>query len=147
LFVGGQLEHEGDARRRRSDMKKFVYWTGVYNIVLGLGFLLPPLVDFLQVSAPESGFWVRLPAIMVIFLGILLVICSRDLRARASIVYWEGILRIVLALLLVGYGFFGGIGVAMAIVGIVDLLIGLVYVIGLPQSLQVKHAELLADNL
>jgi len=128
-------------------MKKFVFWTGVYNIVLGLGFLLPPLVDFLQVPAPESGVWVRLPAIMVIFLGILLVICSRNLRARAPIVYWEGILRIVLFLLLAGYGFFGGLGIAMAFVGIVDLLIGLGYIFGLPRALNVKAGELLLDSV
>lgn len=36
-------------------MKKFVSWTGVYNILLGLAILLPSLVDFLQVQTPESG--------------------------------------------------------------------------------------------
>jgi hypothetical protein len=128
-------------------MKKFVFWTGVYNIVLGLGFLLPPLVDFLQIPAPESVVWIRLPAIMVIYLGILLVLCSRNLRARASIVYWEGILRIVLAILLAGYGFFGDLGIAMGIVGIADLLIGLGYVFGLPRALDVKAGQLLADSV
>ena len=128
-------------------MKKFVFWTGVYNIVLGLGFLVPPLVDLLQVPAPEAGFWVRLPAIIVTYLGVLLVICSRKLRERASIVFWEGILRIVLFLLLAGYGFFGGLGIAMALVGVVDLAIGLVYVFGLPRSLDVKSGDLLMDRL
>jgi hypothetical protein len=128
-------------------MKKFVFWTGVYNIVLGLGFLLPPLVDFLQVSAPASGFWVRLPATIVIYLGVMLVICSRKLGERASIVYWEGILRILLFLLLAGYGFFGSIGISMALVGIVDLVIGLVYIFGLPRSLQVNSADLLMDRV
>ena len=127
-------------------MKKFVFWTGVYNIVLGLGFLLPPLVDFLQVPVPEAGVWVRLPATMVIYLGVLLILCSRNLRARASIVYWEGILRIGLFLLLAGYGFFGGLGIAMALVGIVDLVIGLVYVVGLPRSLGVTGGQLLMDS-
>jgi hypothetical protein len=37
-------------------MNKFVFWTGVYNIVFDLGFLLPPLVDLLQVPASEAGF-------------------------------------------------------------------------------------------
>jgi hypothetical protein len=128
-------------------MKKFVFWTGVYNIALGLGFLFPPLVGFLQVSAPESGFWVRLPATIVIYLGVLLIICSRNLRARASIVFWEGILRIVLFLLLAGYGFFGGIGISMAFVGIVDLIIGLGYVIGLPRSLNMNATDLLMDRV
>jgi hypothetical protein len=128
-------------------MRNFVYWTGVYNIVLGLGFLFPPLVDFLQVPAPESGLWVRLPATIVIFLGVMLIICSRNLRARGSIVYWEGILRIGLFLLLAGYGFFGGIGIAMAFVGIVDLIIGVGYVYGLPRSLNVSAMDLLKDSV
>jgi hypothetical protein len=128
-------------------MQKFVFWTGVYNIFLGLGFLFPPLVNFLQVPAPESGVWVRLPATIVIYLGVLLIICSRNLRARASIVYWEGILRIGLFLLLAGYGFFGGLGIAMAFVGIVDLVIGLGYVFGLPRSLNVSATDLLKDSI
>ncbi len=126
-------------------MRKFVFWTGAYNIVLGLGFLCPPLINFLQVPAPDSGVWVRLPATMVIYLGILLIICSRDLRVRASIVYWEGILRILIFFLLAGYGFFGGLGIAMAFVGIVDLIIGLGYVIGLPRALNTTASQLLRD--
>jgi hypothetical protein len=76
----------------------------------------------------------------------MLIICSRNLRARASIVYWEGILRIGLFLLLAGYGFFGGIGIAMAFVGIVDLIIGLGYVFGLPRSLNLSAMDLLKDS-
>jgi hypothetical protein len=128
-------------------MKKFVFWTGIYNIFTGLGFLIPPLVALLQVNAPEDGFWVRLPAIIVIFLGILLIICSRNLNARASIVFWEGILRVVLFFLLAGYGLFGTVGIGMALVGFIDLVIGLVYIFGLPRSLDVKAGDLLMDNL
>jgi len=128
-------------------MKKFVFWTGVYNILLGLGFLFPPLVGFLGVPVPESGVWVQLPATIVIYLGILLILCSRSLRSRASIVCWEGILRIVVFFLLAGYGFFGGLGISMALVGTVDLVIGLIYVFGLPRSLGVKGAQLLLDSV
>jgi hypothetical protein len=128
-------------------MKKFVFWTGVYNIFLGLGFFFPPLVGLLRVPVPESGVWVQLPATIVIYLGILLILCSRSLRSRASIVCWEGILRIVVFFLLAGYGFFGGLGISMALVGTVDLVIGLIYVIGLPKSLGVRGARLLMDNV
>lgn len=127
-------------------MKRFVFWTGVYNIVLGLGFLLPPMVDFLKVPVPDSGIWVQLPAIIVIYLGIVLILCSRSLRTRAAIVCWEGILRIIVFFLLAGYGFFGGLGINMALVGIVDLIVGLIYIIGLPKSLGIKGAQLLIDS-
>jgi hypothetical protein len=127
-------------------MKNFVFWTGVYNILLGLGFLFPPLVEFLGVPVPKSGVWVQLPATMVIYLGIVLILCSRSLRSRASIVYWEGILRIVVFFLLAGYGFFGDLGISMALVGTVDLVIGLIYVFGLPKLFGVKGAQLLLDS-
>ena len=128
-------------------MKKFVFWTGVYNIFLGLGFFFPPLIVFLRVPVPESGFWVQLPATLVIYLGVLLILCSRSLKSRASIVIWEGILRIVAFLLLAGYGFFGSLGISMALVGIVDLIIGMIYLIGLPRSLGVKNTQLLLDSV
>jgi hypothetical protein len=128
-------------------MKKFVFWTGVYNIFLGIGFLFPPLVDFLGVPAPESGIWVQLPATIVIYLGIVLILCSRSLRSRATLVCWEGILRIIVFFLLAGYGFFGGLGISMALVGIVDLVIGLIYVFGLPKSLEVKGNQLFFDTV
>ena len=127
-------------------MKKFVFWTGIYNILLGLGFLFPPMVGFLRVPVPESGVWVQLSATFVIYLGVLLILCSRSLQSRASIVCWEGILRIVAFLLLAGYGFFGGLGISMALVGIVDLIIGLIYLIGLPKSLGVRVGQLLLDS-
>jgi hypothetical protein len=59
----------------------------------------------------------------------------------------EGILRIVVFFLLAGYGFFGGLGISMALVGIVDLVIGLIYVFGLPKSLEVKGAQLFFDSV
>jgi hypothetical protein len=127
-------------------MVKFVFWTGVYNILLGLGFLFPPMLDILRVPAPESGVWVQLPATLVIYLGILLILCSRDLRSRASIVWWEGILRFAAFLLLAGYGLFGGLGISMAIVGTIDLVIGLVYVFGLPRSLGLEASQLFLDS-
>ena len=128
-------------------MKKFVFWTGGYNILLGLEFLCPPLMGFLRVPVPESGIWVQLPATIVIYLGILLILCSRSLRSRACIVCWEGILRIFAFLLLAGYGLFGGLGISMVLVGIVDLVIGLIYLVGLPRSLEVKGAQLLFDSV
>jgi hypothetical protein len=77
----------------------------------------------------------------------MLIICSRNLQARASIVYWEGILRIGLFFLLAGYGFFGGLGMAMAFVGIIDLIIGLGYVFRLPSSMNVTVTDLLMDSI
>ena len=127
-------------------MEKFVFGTGVYNVLLGLGFLFPPLLDFLRVPAPESAVWVQLPATLVIYLGVLLILCSRKLRSRASIVWWEGILRFAAFLLLAGYGLFGGLGISMALVGTIDLVFGLIYEFGLPRSLGLKASQFFLDS-
>jgi len=76
-------------------MKKFVFWTGVYNIFLGAGFLIPAIPKSLGIQLPISNFWLWLVAVLVIYLGLLLVLCSRNLKTRATIVYWEGVLRVI----------------------------------------------------
>ena len=128
-------------------MSKFVFWTGVYNIIAGISFLFPGIVSLLGIKLPESNFWVWVVASAVIYLGIALVLCSRNLAARASLVYWEGILRVACFFLFSGFGFFGDLGILSGVLGIVDLLIGLVYLIGLPKTLNTTAANLLLDRV
>lgn len=128
-------------------MRKFVFWTGIYNIVAGISFLFPRMVSLLGVKLPESNFWVWFAAAAAIYLGIVLVLSSRNLAARASLVYWEGILRVAAFLLFGGFGFLGDLGIVVGILGIVDLLIGLVYLIGLPKTLNTTAANLLLDRV
>ncbi len=68
-------------------MKYFVFWTGIYNVCLGVAFLFPAIPKSFGIATPESTFWLHLPATLVIFLGVLLVLCSRDLARRGSMVY------------------------------------------------------------
>jgi len=128
-------------------MKKFVFWTGIYNIVGGIVFLFPGIVSLLGFKLPESNFWVWVVAAALIYLGIALVLCSRNLTARASLVYWEGILDIAGFFLFAGFGFLGGLGILPGVFGIVGLLIGLVYLIGLPKTLDTTAANLLLDRV
>jgi len=128
-------------------MKKFVFWTGIYNVVAGISFLFPGIASLLGVKLPESNFWVWFAAAAVIYLGIALVLCSRNLAARASLVYWEGILRVAAFFLFGGFGFLGDLGIGIGVLGIVDLLIGLVYLIGLPKALNTTAANLLLDRV
>jgi len=128
-------------------MQKFIFWTGVYNMVAGFTFLFPPIAVFLGVTLPDSNVWVWTVAVAIIYLGIAMIMSSRDLNNRATFVYWEGILRLVAFFLFSGFGFFGGLGMIMGILGIVDLLIGIVYLIGLPKALHVSPKELLFDQV
>lgn len=121
-------------------MKKFVFWTGVYNIVGGISSLGP------TAKYPVSNFWVWTLGAAIAYLGLALVLCSRNLAARASLVYGDGILRVLVFFLFAGFGFLGGLGVVFGIIGIVGLLIGLVYLIGLPKALNTTVANLLLDR-
>ena len=125
-------------------MKKFVLLTGVDNIVAGDGFFLPGFVRLLGIKLPEPALWLWVVAATIIFSGIVLVLCSRNLATRAPVVYWEGFLRIAGFFL---FGFLGDWAVIPAALGIVDLLIGLVYFIGLPKALNTSAADLLLDRV
>jgi len=127
-------------------MGRFVFWTGIYDIVAGIILSCPWILDSLGIKPPPSNLWLWLPAIMVIYIGILLVLCSRNLTARGSLVYWEGILRIGGFFVLSGFGFLGDLGVMVGVLGIIDLAIGLVYLIGLPKALKTTSNSLLLDR-
>lgn len=126
-------------------MRSFVFWSGIYNVGLSLILLFPPLYGAmgLKVCNPVWGWLI---AGFLGFTAAVLLLAARDLRRRASLVYWEALLRYVAALLLIPAGLLGDIGVIAALLGLGDLVIGVVYMFGLPQELQRSHADLLLDR-
>jgi hypothetical protein len=127
-------------------MKQFVFWTGMYNILLAISSLIPAVAKGLGLAAPDSRFYVWLPGILIIYLGVMLILASRDLEARASLVFWEGILRVGGFVVALRYGFFGEFGASLGMVGVIDLIVGLVYIIGLPRVLNRSMVALLLDR-
>jgi len=127
-------------------VKKFVFWTGIYDLLVGIGFFFPSLAPLLGVQQPESLFFSWSPALLTTFLGVMLILCSWNLTARGTLVYWEGILRLVGFLMLGYFGFIGGLGLAIGVMAVIDLVIGVVYLVGLPKALKVSHLDLLLDR-
>lgn len=127
-------------------MKKFVFWAGIYNIVGGIGFFFPGIGSLLGFQLPKSNFWLWFWAGALIYAGIVLIFCSRNLAARASLVYLQGIMNIFGFFLLAGFGFLGDLGIFPGVFGIIALLIGLVYLIGVPKTLNTTAANLLLDR-
>ena len=84
--------------------------------------------------------------LMAMFLGVMLILCSRDLPRRGSLVAWEGVLRIGGFGVMAGYGIFDGEGAQVAVAGLFDLVVGLAYLVGLPKHLGVSLATLLFDR-
>ena len=83
---------------------------------------------------------------MVAFLGALLVLCSHDLKRRGSVVVWKAVLRFCLFGVMFCYGVWGDKGPQIVMTGAMDLTIGLIYLVGLPRSLQVSLVDLLLDR-
>ena len=127
-------------------MKSFIFWSGVYNAGLALTLTCPPFYRGLGLNVP-TPLWGWLIAGFLAYTSVALILTSRDLRHRAAFVYWESILRYIAALLLIPAGLFGDLGLIAVPLGVGDLAIGLVYMIGLPKELDVSHCALLCDRL
>ena len=84
--------------------------------------------------------------LMALFLGIMLVLSSRDLARRGPLVAWEGVLRVGGFCTMTGYGLFGGAGMLAVGSGVFDLIVGMVYLLGLPGHLRVSLIDLLLDR-
>lgn len=127
-------------------MSPFVFWSGVYNAGLALLLLFPPLYRALglNICTPVWGWMI---AGFLAYTSVILIYSSRDLGRRAPLVYWESLLRYVAAIIVIPAGLFGDIGSIAVLLGLGDLAIGLVYMLGLPKELGVSHQGLLFDRL
>ena len=126
-------------------MQQFIFWSGVYNAGLALTLTLPPVYRWLGLNVP-APLWGWLVAGFLAYTSVALILASRDLRHRVAFVYWESILRYIAALLLIPAGLFGDLGLIAVPLGLGDLIIGLVYMFGLPKELGVSHSDLLYDR-
>ena len=125
-------------------MASFVFWSGVYNMGLALILAFPPAYRGLGLNVP-TPFWGWLVGAFLAYTAVVLILASRDLRRRASLVYWESLLRYLAALLAIPAGLFGALGGVAVLMGLGDLAIGLIYMFGLPKEFGVSHSALLGD--
>jgi len=127
-------------------MRQFVFWSGVYNAGLSVFLLFPPLYRALGLNIC-SPVWGWLIAGFLAYTSVVLIHSSRNLARRASLVYWESLLRYAATLVVIPGGLFGDIGLIAVPLGLGDLAIGLVYMFGLTKELGVSHQGLLFDRL
>jgi hypothetical protein len=126
-------------------VRSFIFWTGLISVLAGAG-LQFPIVAATLMPKEQPGMLLHMFGLMAIFLGVMLVISSRDLAHRAPMVVWEGILRTGGFLVMTGYGLWGGGGYLMIGSGFFDLVIGVAYIVWLPRHLGVSASALLLDN-
>ena len=124
---------------------RVIFWSGVWNVGLGLILVTPPAREFLGLQIPNP-FWPSIVAAFLWYTAATLIISSRDIQVFASIVYWEALLRFAAVGLLVAYGF-TYVGVLPTVLfAITDFAWGLVYIVGLHRLLRRSHASLLLNN-
>ncbi len=127
-------------------MKRFVFWTGVANVLAGVALQFSSVSMKFIPSAPPTTMVTHLFGAIAFLTGAMLVLCSRDLKCRGTLVAWEGILRLVGFAAMTGYGVLCHGGFPIALTGLLDGLIGVAYLYALPRHLGVSLAGLLLDR-
>ena len=122
-----------------------VFWSGVWNVGLGLVLVTPPIREFLGVQVPNP-FWPSIVAAFLWYTAATLILSSRDVQIFAGFIYWEALLRFAAVALLVAYGFtYVGV-VPTVLFAVTDFAWGLIYLIGLQRVTGRSHRSLLFDR-
>ena len=126
--------------------RRWVFWTGIFNIVAYAALLCPiTLKIFLSTSnglgnalglggtvfsMPENVnhvIMINILGLLVVFLGIFLIMASFDIEKRAWFVFLEGLTRFFVFLFDLYYVLFSNAAQILLLFGIVDLIIGIIY--------------------
>jgi hypothetical protein len=94
---------------------------------------------------PRGLFWTLMLSGILLFTGLMLVLASRNLRARGTLVYYEGLARLAAAALLLSIGR-EELGLLAVVIGLADLCLGLGHVLGTPKALGQTHVDMLLDR-
>jgi hypothetical protein len=122
-----------------------VFWSGIWNVGLGLILVTPPIREFLGVRIPNP-FWPWIVAVFLWYTSATLILSSRDVQNFASIIYWEALLRFAAVIILIAYGF-TFIGVLPSVLfAVTDFAWGIILIAGLLRLSRRSHASLLLDR-
>ena len=124
---------------------RLVFWSGVWNIGLGIILVLPPVGALLGLQVPNP-FWPWIVAGFLWYTSAALIISSRDIRRFASVVYWEALLRFFAVAVLITYGLkYVGV-LPAALFAISDFTWGAVYLVGLRRVVYRSYLSLLLNR-
>ena len=126
-------------------MKKVVFASGIWNVLLGLLLVSPAFYTCLCIRIPHP-FWGWMLTAFLWYTGAVLILASRDLKRRAALVYWESFLRYGAAALFLSIGY-GVVGWSAWVLGATDLAWGMIYMFGLPRALGATHKQLFLDAM
>jgi hypothetical protein len=119
--------------------KKFVLITGLLNLPIGVGVIVPVLIDpnpttFIPTVCLAAFLW---------FTGAALVWAAQDLNSRAPLVVWGGLVRLT-AVASVAYALtIGTVPDAQVMISGMDLIVALVYILGITKYAGIPFTSLL----
>ena len=117
-----------------------VFWSGIWNVGLGLILITPPITDFLGVHIPNP-FWPCIVAAFLWYTSATLILSSRDVQHFASIVYWQGLLRFAAVVVLIACGFKYIGALPTVLFAFSDFAWGVIYVVELQRVTGRSHAS------
>lgn len=123
-------------------LQSFVKYAGLYNLALAIGLLVPVIIRKMGLNVSDQVL-ADVIGVLLLYTAAVQYFASFDLRKYAWIIFWEGLLRWSASGLLIYFGTFGNIGLSAAGLGVIDLIIGIVYVVILPKSLGLQRSSLL----
>ena len=124
---------------------RLVFWSGIWNIGLGLTLVTPPVAQLLGVQIPNP-FWPLIVAGFLWYSSATLIVSSRDVGRFASIIYWEALLRFFAVTALLAYGFtYVGV-LPAALFAITDFAWGAICIVGVRRVTGRSHTSLLRNS-
>ena len=129
--------------RRMALARRFVVVCAAYNLAGAAALLVPGSLDALGVHEPASRFWLLMPAVFAAFVAGVLLAASRDVERYAAVPFWNGVARLVFAVVALGLGYAGEAGAPMVWMAIGDVFLAAGAIVGLPLLLRLTPRQLL----
>jgi uncharacterized membrane protein HdeD (DUF308 family) len=125
-------------------MSLFIILTAFYSIYAGVRANIR--VYRVSEPAPAQAMMASVFGCMAVFIGVLLILCARDLQNRGPSVMWEGGLRLVAGGVMMYFTLKDTSGTMSRSRPVFDLVVGCIYVVILPIALEQSPLYLLLDQ-
>ena len=127
-----------------SMFKKLVLITGILNFPIGLGMFYQALsntkADTFITGAVTGSF--------ILFAGAALVWASNDIQNRASIIVWNGLVRLIgFSLVQYASANFEGVAPEMVAISFMDLVLAIVYIVGSVKISGIPFSKLIVGKI
>lgn len=127
-------------------MKKIVFYTGLVDIIFGIGLLFPEFYYNLLNLKFCNPIFNCLIALFATHVGVVVILTSRDIIRRNSYLFYTAWLKFFLCLILVSLAIKINISVALLVIGIYQVLVALFYLLYIQYSCDIKYCDVQCDN-